>query len=789
MNPDIWLLFRRSCNYFIKHRKARYTAIAVLSAVLLFSVLYIMFPLPYERLERDYSIVHMTEDGELLRISLSPGGRYRIRHPLSSISPYVIKGIIEYEDKMFYYHPGVNPYAVLRALYLNITSGRIVSGGSTITQQVAKLIDPRERTYTAKLIEMFRAFQLELKYTKKEILEIYLNIIPMGGNIEGVSAASYLYFNKHPRKLTPGEAALLIALPKRPNAVRPDRNPEAAGKARNSVLHRIKDRLELGSAEVEAACRESVPDERYKNPYALQQLVNRNFEDDNFIREYYIDRTLQEFCEYKLKDTVDSLKKDNVFNGAVLVVENSTMRVRVYAASPDFNDKKHCGEIDGINIYRSPGSTLKPFIYALAVEKGMLTPKKVVYDIPRDYGGYSPVNFDRNFRGPVTMSEALAMSYNTPAVYYEYLLGEEGLYGFLRSSDIIDVRRRKEDPGLALALGAFPATLEEITTLYACLANGGSLKRLKYTKYGEKHPAKSRRMFSPGTAWIISKILSEAVRPDLPQSWEFTNSRGRAAFKTGTSFGFSDAWAIGYNPDYTVGVWLGNADASPSFRLIGIKAAAPLLIEIFNFLTRNSDSWFDRPYSVKTREICPVSGCLPGPYCPRRDTDYYVSGRTVKEQCKIHRQIYINKKTGLRADSASRKYEDRHYIKKTVEYWPADAAAFMRKQGMHVDYIPPYGENEMPERGAGAPVIVSPENGNTYYITAALPEEYQKIPLTAATEGCGEKVFWLINGRVVAQGSSDRTFYIRPEPGKWEIVLQGPTGETDKASFTVKDKR
>ena len=773
-------------NFFKKQQwYIRYSLYIIAVLIVSFIVLDIVFPLPYYKLEKDYSVLHLDSSGELLRITLSPSGKYRIKTPLKNIPEFLKKGILTYEDKYFYFHPGVNPVSVLRAAILNISHKKILSGASTITLQIAKLMEPKKRTIISKIIEAFRALQLEIKYSKKELLEIYLNSIPMGGNIEGVEAASYLYFNKPASKLTIGEAALLIALPKSPNKFRPDKDVNKAYIARKQVLLRIKDALKINRRVFEAALRENIPGKRFLNPYKLPHLVNRDFSEYGYIRKYFIDKSLQGVAEYNLRRAIKRLKKSGVYNGAVIIVDNRTSCVVAYVGSPDFSDKRHSGEIDMVVSLRPPGSAFKPFIYGLAIDRGLITPKKILFDIPREYDGYSPVNYGREFIGPVTALEALTRSLNSPAVELENILGKNGVMNLLLKCGITGSKRKKLNPGLSVVLGAYPVTLEELVMLYSGLANKGIVRRLKYVDdYKKNRKEKGVKILSEEAAYIISEMLALVQRPDLPQSWEFTKAKGKVAFKTGTSFGLRDAWCIGYNPDYTVGVWLGNADNSFSFDLIGAKAAAPVVIEIFNFLTRYNDSWFAKPAKVKKRFVCPVSGDELNDFCDRKTEDYYIEGITPRKKCSLHRRIFVSKKTGKRvAPDKMKKNEE--YIEKVIIDWPPEVATFLRQNGMLISDIPEYESAKVVDPNEYSPKILSPKNGSVYKITGAFKKKYQKIALKAAVSGGKSKVIWFVNGAPFKKCDADETVYLDPMPGDWKIIVQGPTGKIDSVRYRV----
>ncbi|MBK9695213.1 MAG: transglycosylase domain-containing protein [Elusimicrobia bacterium] len=495
----------------------------------------VVFPLPREFLETDYSTLHLDRDGGLARLDLSPGEKYRLRLRLSDMSPFLVRGFLLYEDRHFYRHPGVNPVALGRAALSNLRRGRVLMGGSTISMQVAKLMEPKRRTLGGKCVEIFRAFQLERAFGKDELLEVYLNSVPLGGNIEGVGAAAYLYFGKPPAALSPAESALLVGLPKSPALFRPDRRPEAARAQREKVLARVGERLGLSAADRAAALTAPLPTKRFPNPRRLPHLVERaRRETTAGVRRYTVDPQLQAFCEDRLARAARRLRRHGVHNGAVIVVENATRRVLAYVGSPDFEDAGHGGQVNGAAIPRSPGSLLKPFLYARAVEEGLITPRRLVHDVERQYDGYEPANFERRAWGPIPAEEALALSLNTPAVDMEWRLGARGLAGFLEETRLFGARLRRADPGLSVVLGAFPVSLEEAVSLYAALADGGRLRPLQFFA-GATDPV-GRPVLSPEAAHITASMLSTLLRPDLPQSWEFTANRGRFAYKTGTSF-------------------------------------------------------------------------------------------------------------------------------------------------------------------------------------------------------------------------------------------------------------
>ena len=754
--------------------------------IVLVSISFYIFPLPINDLEKDYSTVHLASNNELLRITLSPSQKYRIKLKLDDISEYLKNGFLFYEDRFFFYHYGVNPIAIMRALLINVQNKKIISGASTITMQIAKMSEPRPRTLKSKIIEIFRAIQLERKYSKKELLEIYLNIVPMGGNIEGVGAASYLYFGKPAKNLTLGESAILVALPKSPNIYRPDIYPQNAKKQRRKVLSRIGNKLEKSQDIVQKAMEENIPEKRFNNPYQIPNLLIRTESmGSKFFKRYTINMALQRYCENVIRKTIKKLKNNGCYNGAMILINNKTMEVLAYVGSSDFNDSKHGGQINCANIKRSPGSALKPFLYSMGVEKGMITPQKILFDIERNYDGYNPINFDKKFIGPVTAEEAIINSLNVPAVNLEYELGHSGLVEFLRKAHIIDEKKQLKETGLSLVLGAFPLTLEELVRLYACLANGGKLRELKFLEEA-RYKNEGHQILSQETCYIISTMLSKVERTDLPQSWEFSPTRGKIAFKTGTSFGLKDAWCIGYNPDYTVGVWLGNVNCKGSSVLVGIKVAAPIVVETFNYLTRYKDSWFKKPENVKERKVCAVSGEVAGPYCKKTTTDFYIPGVSNNQTCSVHHQIYIRKSDGAEACRYCMNSSPEKYSSKIVEIWPPDVASYLRNVNKKVETIPKHNPDCNAIETRKGLKIKSPMPNGCYVITSVLPVKTQKIMLKVQSDVSCEVVYWFVDDRLIAQGSSDKEFYIAPVEGDHTVVVMNTRGQFDSVKLKVK---
>jgi len=540
-----------------------------------------LFPPDLSRL-RDSSQLVLASDGSLLRGFTTRSGVWRLPARVDDIDPLYMKMLLAWEDQRFRVHPGVDPLAVGRAVAQLVRHGRIVSGASTITMQTARLLEPSDRTLGAKLHEMWRALQLERRFTKDRILDQYLTLAPYGGNLEGIRAASLAWFGKEPRHLAPSEAALLVALPQAPETIRPDRYPEGARAARDKVLAVMQARGILSAQTVAEARRDPIPTLRRPMPFDAPHLAWRlaSAHPETPIIRSSIDGDLQRALERLLKRREDRL--DNGASVAVLVVENDSRKVIAYLGSADFFDDSRYGQIDMIQAVRSPGSTLKPFIYGMAFDDLLIHPETVVADVPTRFGNYQPGDFMNVFHGEVTVREALQESLNIPAVTVLQHVGPRRVDARFRGVGV-KLQYGDGEPGLPLALGGVGITMQALVELYAALADGGRALPLSFA-VGETKPPAPVSLLGDTAAWYVTRILEDAPPPADYVDPTATRERRRIAFKTGTSYGYRDAWAIGYDARYTVGVWVGRPDGTPSPDRYGRATAAPLLFSVFQQL-------------------------------------------------------------------------------------------------------------------------------------------------------------------------------------------------------------
>jgi penicillin-binding protein 1C len=523
----------------------------------------------------EFSTVVLDREGRLLRPYATREGRWRLPAEPADVDPRFFDILFAYEDKRFRAHPGVDPLALARAAYQLLTHGRVVSGASTLTMQVARLLEPRsERSVLSKLRQLVRAIEIECALTKDQVLSLYLSLAPYGGNLEGIRAASLAYFGKEPRRLSLGEAALLVALPQAPELRRPDRAVEAARDARNRVLDRFAATGRVPADEIALAKAEPVPHARTPMPllapHAAEQAIAAAPAREQ--HRLTIDAILQKNLESLARERARALGPN--MSVAILVADNATGEVLARVASADFFDRHRAGQVDMTQALRSPGSTLKPFIYGLGFEDGVIHPETLVEDRPVRYGLYAPENFDLTFQGTVTVRKALQMSLNVPAVAVLDKIGANRLTARIAQAGGALVLPAGEAPGLAMGLGGVGVRLADLVMLYSGIARLGATLPLTERVPESATPPSPRRLMEPVAAWYLGNVLLGTPPPDNAVG-------GRIAFKTGTSYGFRDAWSVGFDGKLTIGVWVGRPDGTPVPGLVGRAAAAPILFDAF----------------------------------------------------------------------------------------------------------------------------------------------------------------------------------------------------------------
>ncbi|MCR5887185.1 penicillin-binding protein 1C [Hymenobacter sp. J193] len=737
------------------------------------------FPLPPAP---QYSPIVLAADGSVLHAYLNPTQKWRMKTELREITPVLRKAIIEKEDRWFRWHFGVNPVALVQAAGRNLFGKGRTTGASTITMQVARLLEPKERTFGNKLLEMLRATQLEAHYSKDEILQLYLNLVPYGGNVEGVKSAALLYFQQTPDYLSLAQTVTLAIIPNRPRGLILGKNNASVLQERNRWLQRFGEAGLFPKDDVEDALLEPLDVQRHAAPVLAPHLSRRLVR--QFPRQAIIRSSLQRSKQSKAEDLtrnyVRRLRELGITQAAVLVVNNRTRQVEAYVGSADFRDFAGQGQNDGVVAVRSPGSTLKPFLYALAMDRGLVTPKQLLPDVPTNFQGYRPENFDKHCNGEVTLERALAFSLNIPAVRVLNQLGVPTFTDKLRQAGFQSVTRNRARLGLSSILGGCGASLEELTNLYVTLADAGKYAPLSLVSA----PASKQKavLLSEASAFLTTDILAQLTRPDLPLGAASSMRLPKVAWKTGTSYGRRDAWSIGYNRQYTIGVWVGNFSGQGSPALTGSDVATPLLFDLFNTLAYNSpNDWFVPPAALDFRLVCAESGLVPGENCPNQVIDYFLPGVSNGLRCQHVREVLVSADgsfTYCRTCAPAAGYRRELYPNLLPE-----VAAYKQDQGIPYRRLPPHNPLCQLVRGTErAPTITSPA-ANTEYVLNR--HEQQQLLLSCTTDNEVRQVHWYVNDKFLRTAAATERVFFRPQPGPLKISCADDHGRNTDVLVTV----
>ncbi|UJX39907.1 penicillin-binding protein 1C [Desulfovibrio sp. JY] len=759
------------------------TAGLVLAAGLAFFWATASPPFPLAALSPPGATVVAARNGTPLRLFLAPDDAWRFPVRLSAVSPILPRLVITAEDKRFYAHPGVDPLALFRAAAANLRAGRVVSGGSTLTMQLARLADPKPRTLASKIKEALAALALERRLSKEAILERYLNMAPYGGNIVGVGAASMFYCGKTPDRLSLAEAALLTVLPRAPLALDPTKHPEKAKAARDRLLAAMARRGVITEAAAAQARRVPVPQRLYRPPFFAPQFCDMAREAAGAVPR--VDTTLDPETQKAATDILRGRKAWLAGQGigavAAVVLDPASHDVLAMVGSTDFFGDTRFGQINGATIRRSPGSALKPFLYAYAMDQGLVFPQSQLLDIPTAFGNYSPKNYDGHYRGRVTTEQALVASLNVPAVRLLNSIGTSPFLELLRRGGLTTLDQPAAHYGLSLILGGGEVTLLDLANLYADLASGGEHRPPRLLR--DAPPVPAIRLFSPEACALVTEMLTKLERPDLPTSWERALAVPAVAWKTGTSYGHRDAWAVGYSAGRVIGVWVGNMDGTPVSGISGAVYAGPILFELFRALEPHGSRLAAPPgLNIREIEVCAESRQLPGPDCPRRVTAKIIPGVTKLGPCPVHRRLLVDAASGL---ALSGDCLATHAAKSVmVATYPAELVSWWR--GVGIPFVPPPG----PEPGCGAPHgegprIVSPSPGTPYVFRRDAPAAFQRIALAADAPAGSRRLSWYVDGELAAQGAPGATLFWQPSLGSHRLVAVDDQGRADAVTVHI----
>ena len=750
------------------------TVVNALLAVLL--VLAFVIPLP----ERDdgFSVVVEYRDGHPAYVFLSPDEKWRLHVALDEVDPSYIAALIALEDKRFWRHDGVDPLAIARAAWTDLVHARRVSGGSTLTMQLARLLEPRKRTLPNKLIDMFRATQLDLRLSKREILEQYIARTPYGGNVEGVESAAWTYFGHAARHLTPLEIATLLAVPQGPGRYAPaPRNTDRLRARRDAILGKLVAAGVFGAVDAQQALQEaaivSPPDQlrpmpreaphaafalRARYPYAQRILST-------------LDAGAQALAEREVHLRAPELQRKGIFGGAVVVVDHTTREVVALVGSLDFHDARHGGQIPMFERPRSPGSTLKPFLYALAIDRGVALPGFLVADVPSQYGTYRPRNFDNDWAGLVTLRDALSRSLNQPFIDLLDQLGVETFVGELARAGVAPQRAQPGEYGLSLIVGGIEVTPLELAGLYATLAEDGAYQPLRLAAT-DARPAPSP-IFAAGSAYLTREALSLKDRPDFPRVRAAQGLPPAIHWKTGTSFGFRDAWSAGSGPRYTAVVWTGNVDGKSSADLVGSEAAGPLLFDILEGLSDHRVPPLPAPPDdLAEIEVCAYSGHIPTDACDHRVKVLARRSAVPTAPCPFHQAYDVDRETGRAALPTCRR-PDRIYDRKSFVVLPSAVTAWLAERARAIPETPTF-DDGCADTTSAPPIMLSPGEGQVVSLLPGVPPERQRVPLTVSTRAA--MVSWFVDGALLGTVAARERVLWTPELGHHELVVADDAG-------------
>ncbi|MBE2189042.1 MAG: penicillin-binding protein 1C [Desulfobulbaceae bacterium] len=761
-----------------------YKNILLKSVGLLFIFLWVLliFDLIFPfRFDFDYSTVITSREGKILKTYLSKDDKWRLEAKLAEINPKMKELIIFKEDKYFYYHPGVNVFSIFRAFKQNLFSGEIQSGASTITMQLARMLQPKARTYANKFIEIFRAFQLELHYSKDEILKMYLNKLPYGGNIEGVRAASLLFFDSEPQVLSLSQSLILSIIPNNPNQLALGKFNERIRKERDLWLEIIEQVNLFEQSQIQKAKAETVnPTRRFFRNYATH-LSNRIYYTDGQRGRVTtsINFSLQSGVEELIKSNLQQLKNLGIRNAAVIILDNQNGEILAYEGSGDFFDKKNHGEVDGVRAKRSPGSALKPLLYAYCIDLGLITPKLVINDVPLIGEDYSPENFDSKYHGQVTAEQALISSLNIPAVNLLKQVGARNFVEFLDENHLSGLVGNKQDLGLSMILGGCEVRLDELTAIYSSFAREG-IAVIPIYLLNSKKINQNCRAFSSDASFMIAEILSKPERPDFGLFANSVIGLPPLAFKTGTSQGRRDAWAIGFNERITMGVWLGNFDATPSKHLTGSNVTIPILFDILRIA--------DKSYQAKkitiaeaplTRIIDAETGLLPSPLTISFSEDYYIPGISSVQVSDLYREIEVS--PDMKCSYCMICKPESGSVTKIFKLLKPELVSYYEEMKIAYEKIPPHNPACQSYTGSNPPMIVFPLNNSKYFLA-----EGKGLTFECKTSNLESYIYWYVNNKYFAKSKlNDKVSFIPKQSGKYKISCSDDNGMNSNVQIEI----
>ena len=777
--------------YIIKHKKK-----SILVCILL---IFYAFCLPKQLFVKPTSTVITSAKGDLLGALIAEDGQWRFPHN-DSVPDKFKTCLIQFEDEHFYKHPGFNPVSIFKAIQQNISAGRVVRGGSTITQQVIRLSrNDRPRTYLEKCKELILATRLELRASKEKILAYWSSNAPFGGNVVGLDAASWRFFNRSSADLSWAEAATLAVLPNAPKLIYPGKNQQKLLVKRNRLLKKLLHKNVIDSLTYNLSILEELPQKPYALPQIAPHLLQKiNKEKKGEFVKTTINKRLQNQTNTIVKNHYNQLSKNGINNIAVLVLDVNTREVLSYVGNAP-TTKKNQKDVDIIDKPRSTGSILKPFLYAAMLDAGELLPNTLVADVPTNYGSYQPENFDKKYAGAISAKKALSKSLNVPTVRLLQKFGLEKFHDYLQKLKLRDIKKNPNYYGLTLALGGAESNLWDLCKSYASLAStvnhytatssfyfdneflNPTFYKGETIDFGKK--SNQKIVFDAASIYLTFESLKEVNRPNADENWEFFDAAKEIAWKTGTSFGFRDAWSIGVTKDYVVGVWVGNADGEGRPGLVGIQTAAPILFDVFDKLPNSS--WFEKPFDEMTQvEICSKSGYRATKICEEKKLSYIQNTGLKTEPCPFHININIDISSTYQVNTSCESLEN--IQQKSWFVLPPLQEYYYKKQNPFYKPLPKFREDCLGEV-KNVMKFLYPTEKSTIFLPKDFDGKQNELILKVAHSNKEAILFWSLNQQFLGTTAENHELAITPKEGEFIITVVDNFGNEIQQQISIKE--
>ncbi len=777
---------------FLKTKKG----IALIVAIVLGSWFWRCLPSPL--FSEPTSTVLEDHSGTLLSARIAADGQWRF--PITKHVPQkFIESIIQFEDKQFYKHPGVNPFSIGRATVQNLKAQKVKSGGSTLSMQVIRLMrKKKKRTFLEKMIEIILALRLELSYSKSEILALYASYAPFGGNVIGIDAASWRYYGRDPEKLSWAEAATLAVLPNAPSLIYPGKNQLLLRAKRDRLLNQLCAAHLIDKTTCELSKKENLPDKPHiipqLAPHLLQRAITEGWEGKRI--QSTIDAPLQDRVNEVIENYHKIFKANEIHNACALVMEVNSGNVLAYVGNTNNNgNEDYDSDVDVINAPRSTGSILKPFLFASMLNDGEILPNTLIPDIPTQIAGYVPHNYNVTFDGAVPAKKALARSLNIPSVRMLQSYGTEKFNYNLKKLGMTTLRFAPDHYGLSVILGGAEGKIWDMAAMYANMArtlNHYTLYNGMYNK-NDFHPPyytnqteqpeqlEKSNVLSAASIYLTFQAMVEVSRPDEDASWKQFTSSTKVAWKTGTSFGFRDGWAIGVTPKHVVAVWVGNADGEGRPGLTGIQTAAPVLFSIFSLL--KSNKWFLPPFDEMKKEvICKQSGCRASDICEPLDTTWIQASGLRSEACKYHRMIHLDASGKFRVNSNCEDVANMQHVSWFI--LPPAIEWYYKFKNPHYKDLPPL-RKDCETNGMHVMEIIYPKQFSKIYVPVELNGMMGKTIFQVAHRDYNERVYWHLDGKYIGVTQTTHQMALAPDEGVHQLTLVDEEGESISIQFEI----